>query len=386
MLALVGLYWSGLGLIAFIDDYRAASWARVPVTIEAAKWREVHHSRGGTEYRVETTYQYAYEGRPYTATRFSPARNAFRYNYRPLRQRYDELQEAQRTRQPVIAFVNPGNPAEAFLYRGVSDDDRMSVPAGFAVAVFASWPWLRVLIEGRADRAKRRRQLKFPGRPWRQEGLWPSLEASSGAVPRMAMVWIPASVILAGIGVLAPLMGKGSGSVPLVLFSGLCGVLFAFVVVRSRHLFRPMAVGLKYGRSRLLFTQVPLEPGGEYECVLLVKRLLVGHQPMRVTVRCVQSLVEWTEEKQERTNWTVYESTTMLDRESLDVLDTRIPLRVKIPSGYPDRSREESVARAWQLEVEAEEPGIDFKAVFELPVFSVNEPALIEHRALPMPA
>ena len=35
-----------------------------------------------------------------------------------------------------------------------------------------------------------------------------------------------------------------------------------------------------------------------------------------------------------------------------------------------------------QLEVEAQEPGIDFKAVFELPVFSITDPAFIERRAM----
>lgn len=141
-------------------------------------------------------------------------------------------------------------------------------------------------------------------------------------------------------------------------------VLFLIVGTTVYHLLQLV----KYGRSRLRFARFPFHPGGELRAVFLPARF----PRARFTLRFVEERFEERGSGEDRRSVLVcYEHY----RETKKVEPARLETEVPVEFDLPDR--EEWVTelsgqpvRYWELLVEAEVPGVDFKTTFPLPVYA----------------
>jgi hypothetical protein len=374
---LAGLFVMGLGLSSFVAYFRSAHWDPVPATVQSVDLKESRGSKGGRSYSVECSYTYEYEGRVFRGTRVGLEQ--YKSSDGSHVRRYNELRDAQLNHQTVTALVNPLEPTEALLYREVTPTALMTIPFGFVFAAVGGGMGFGSLWSWRKSRILRRRRSADPDRPWTHEEKWPSFESRSASWQGIALLWAVAATALSFTGSMLAMVMSSSNR-PLIAVV-VVGAFFTGALALFGWTFYVTAAYLKYGRSRLLFPQMPLVPGGIYDCSLIVNRMLVGDAPIFVTVRCVEAFTTGSGKQRKTVKKNVFESTTELDRRMIDAFDRRIPLVVEVPTGFPQRVFEGNPTYSWELEVKAEEPGVDFKAVFELPVFEVADRSLVQPRS-----
>jgi hypothetical protein len=130
----------------------------------------------------------------------------------------------------------------------------------------------------------------------------------------------------------------------------------------------------RFGRPHLLLPNVPLEPGGTYDCTLALRRPLRGTEPIRVTLTCRSTSMSFG-----RPDTTIFESRTLLARDGKTTAEARIPLRIEVPAGLPHRVPMGAPGYRWELDVFAREPGPNLRAHFELPVYRTRSHLPLDH-------
>ena len=115
---------AGLGILLFMtapmlyDWARMQTWHSVPAQVESATLQSHKPSKGGTAYKVSTRYRYQVGGVEYTGGRASLTTRADNIgNFQE--QLGERLQTAERTGEPVQVWVNPAQPAESIVERGL---------------------------------------------------------------------------------------------------------------------------------------------------------------------------------------------------------------------------------------------------------------------------
>ena len=98
--------------------YTTRSWQ--PIMVEVTK-AELHSSRGrkSTTYRVAAQYRYEVGGKTYTGKRVGYGDEAADNIGEWHEDRFAELDDARKSGQPLLAWHDPKNPAEAVLDRNL---------------------------------------------------------------------------------------------------------------------------------------------------------------------------------------------------------------------------------------------------------------------------
>jgi hypothetical protein len=132
-------------LPALIAAPQLANWPSVSARLEAVGDSSESSGKGTAPFRVTARYQYAKDGRTYRSERVAlddhlPASLAYQ------RERYRTLADALARNAPVTAYVNPADPTEAVLTRGLGAPIYFVALVGlallvvFAVSIWAMWP------------------------------------------------------------------------------------------------------------------------------------------------------------------------------------------------------------------------------------------------------
>lgn len=144
---------------------------------------------------------------------------------------------------------------------------------------------------------------------------------------------------------------------------------------------------LKYGDPVLTLPQLPIVPGTQFLAVLHVKTHLMTEHGIQLTFKCVKTTVTGSGKSASTDIKDLHNETKIvtMDMARTSYEGSAIPVAFDVPTGLPDRETEENPSYEWTLEVKAQTPGIDFSTEFDLPVYTVKDPSLVEKRPAGMP-
>jgi hypothetical protein len=228
----------------------------------------------------------------------------------------------------------------------------------------------------------RQTQLKAdPRRPWLADPDTRGFILRSGSLGTVLVSWAVSLFLLLFLSVFAIAIG-GDPDVPLVVkvvlsFFALVGLAMLGGAIYSTLQY------LKYGQSTLLLSQMPLAVGGSFSAVLMIKRHLITDDGCKMTVKCVKSVTTGSGKNSHTDRTELFARTVTVKADLIKPQEGRsaIPLQMEIPGGLPGRVLEGRTKINWTLNAEAETPGIDFAAEFDLPVYVVPDESLIEKRS-----
>ncbi len=220
----------------------------------------------------------------------------------------------------------------------------------------------------------RRRQRESPWEPWYWDHPWDPKASRLGTVGKtvsdafgMAMITVFATPFC-------------------VLFFFPVGLLFGFLVLAGwGFFFYRWMQRLKYGGSELQFSRFPYFLGDELDVLLSGSARLRGYTKLKLTLRCVEEKFERRGKSNDVVAYALHEDEREYAAGEIDLgqgpparllaftVEDSPPLGFSFP--LPDRpelstSLSADEPRYWELEVKAETPGLDYKAVFLLPVYA----------------
>ena len=245
-----------------------------------------------------------------------------------------------------------------------------------AAAIFFA-PGLFITLTGVnsifADRRTRRRQAEHPNEPWLVDEWKPegtrdrpraTLGGQLGLTTFMAVFLSPFNYFV--------FLQPGE-DVP--FFAKALVGLFDFILVL-------MVVGIlttlwhraRYGRSHLAFGSFPFFLGHSLSARLTTGRTLGSFQKLVFTLRCIEERTETRRTTRGSTSTQTHcdqlwaEVVTL--NESWALNEGEIPISFHLPEGDLGTRLAESPARYWEIEVAADTPGLDYSAVFPVPVYA----------------
>jgi hypothetical protein len=360
----------------FLGYWRAGSWQRTPATIESVALLETPGAKGGVHCTVRAAYRYEYGGRSYAGTRVA-ADEEDTSNWRQ-RERVLILEHHRASGEPFPAWVNPRDPAESLLFREMLAASWTLAPVGLLIAGIGVF----ILAVGiRAGRAERRRALllaEHPGRPWRADGRW-----RRGFVfgENRSMAWWAAggAIFLAFAATAGWTLLVRDAPWPVLAVLGLFGLIGVGLLVMAAH---GALRAAKYGAPRLALTEMPAAPGRTLVAIVLCRKHVAAESAFRVTLKCERTTAR--DGDTPRRVETLHESTVEVQRDqnlAAEREGTAIPVELPIPAELPETSAPGADPGVkWTLTVAAATPGVAFSAEFDLPVFRVDNEALIERR------
>lgn len=139
---------------------RAKAWVEVPARVISVQVDFQRRPRRMGHYNVDLLYGYEREGKTFQGRRlaFTPQSNdrGDVWNGRWLKRTVEELDEARRDGRPVTVFVDPGNPSDSVVHRGMMWGD-FGMCCGLML-VFALFPIgvIEVLLYNKASEQGRR--------------------------------------------------------------------------------------------------------------------------------------------------------------------------------------------------------------------------------------
>ncbi|MDT8437579.1 MAG: hypothetical protein RQ729_01060 [Wenzhouxiangellaceae bacterium] len=208
-------------------------------------------------------------------------------------------------------------------------------------------------------------------RPWLQHKRWQSTRLSCegrsamGVAIVFVLVWNLASAPLWFV--IPAEFAAGRPEILIAVVFPLIGI--GLIVWAAREVIRRR----RYGESVLLLDALPVPLGGRLAATLQVPVRLQG-RALSVQVSCVhrdRSRSGTNRNTTERVLWADQARIGLRGGSAPGQTSARIEMRLpddRPPAGEPD-ARDRII---WRLEVGSEEPGVDYRALFELPVFDVG--------------
>ena len=210
-------------------------------------------------------------------------------------------------------------------------------------------------------------RAEHPDEPWLWDYRWNQREVRTGGF---------GPVISGSLGVLffglfaAPFnwVGFTQGSVPFAIAAVVIDLL---VLAAVGVVLYQLAQWIRYGKSALRFTTFPYFLGSSLDVILPGSRRLRGFSSLTFTLRCIEESFESQGKSNTVVCSGVYEDTQTLTQGSDASLEMdALPVSFRLPDGDYETRLSAHPPRYWELEVKADKPGVDFSAMFLLPVYA----------------
>ncbi len=331
-------------------------WTQTPAQILSCELERNRGSKGGYTYRIQATYQYTVGGASYTSDRVwlgSGSDNIGKFHQRT----YDEL---RRTRDGVeaaetVCWVNPQNPSDAILIR----TPRLEMLLFYQLFVLAfGGAGLGVVLAGLAA-------LLQPSLPKETasagQGQIRMRGASSHRVAgALALVWngYAGWFLWQACHVMSP--------APLPWWLWLMALTGAIPALLAGYLIGRFR---KFGVSVFEMSPLPGVLGGPVSGTIRIPAKVETEDGFEVKLECVHQYTTGSG-KQRTTHRDVLWEDSRHSGGSLSYGDeTMLPVRFAVPYEKPATTvAGGSNGYYWQLKATAAAPGIDYKAVFDVPV------------------
>ena len=376
----VGIARIVIGFALVKPYFDSASWDRVDADIKSVYYGP-HSGRGGATWRLDCAYYYTYHGRTYKGYRVGQEPPDVGGNWRTPR--HEILKAHLDKKEPFKAWVNPADPSESFLFRELTDNVVWPLKMGSFLAVLGA---VFLFVGLRRIRIRKRREsrlLQYPDKPWRVEGTWDDFTIRSQNMQKVLAHWGVGIFLLV---ILSPFFKDPPPLKVLVYFwMPILIALFALWLI-GKAVYLTLQYR-KYANPTLALPQLPIVPGTQFLAVLLVKTHLVSEHGVQLTFKCVKATTTGSGKSQSVDTKVLHNETKTVTKDMARSTynGSAIPVIFDVPAGLHDRDAEDNPAYEWTLEMKARTPGIGLSAEFDLPVYAVKDPSLVEKRPAGMP-
>jgi hypothetical protein len=224
----------------------------------------------------------------------------------------------------------------------------------------------------RARVAERKRA--HPDEPWMWDHPWDRFGARGDSARRVRKAFFGAAFLVVFM-VPFNYVGFVLEDVPGRWFwMGIVGLFDVVAVVAVGYAFYVLLRYLKYGTSAVSFEGFPFRLGDQASLRFLGPGRSELLEPMTVTLRAVEEAYETRGSGKNRSQQVVcYE--TYVDTQAIDDVRGRwegrrgLALEFDLPREAAGTRLSERPPRYWELEITADVPGVDYRAVFLLPVY-----------------
>ena len=241
-----------------------------------------------------------------------------------------------------------------------------------------------VLLGSGASKRQDERRRSYASQPWMWRDDWASGRIRSSARTAIAFFWFFA---VAWNLVCIPLVYFLPGEIlEKENYAALLGFLFPIVGIGLlTHAIRLTLARGKFGESILLMRSVPGVIGGEVAGSVLLGRRLEGTEPVSARLTSVRRTRTGSGKNRETREEILWQDERYVPQRepSPEGSGEAIPIRFQVPyECRPTDETETDNTIIWRLEVSSSEPGIDYSATFEVPVFTTaqSSPALNEQK------
>jgi hypothetical protein len=356
--------------------YESDAWTETPVTIVSTEF-EVHRGDDSTSYSVDCSYKYTFNGNKYNGNRVGlEGGSGSSDSYH--RTRYNILTRHRDNKTPFTALVDPEDPSRAILFRQLTTTLYVLPPFGlvFALAgLFVMSMGVRgVFISSRA----RAKLALHPDQPWKADKRWNTFELHSKPMAKIIGSFCMGLFLslFMSIFIVAFVFDGGAPFFAKAIVGALCLAPICAFGTGFYHLFRYM----KYGKPTLALTRMPCVIGEENTVLLYVRARIVAEEGIDATIKCMEK--EWRKSGNKSTlsEVSVYSEDIKITDDMVRNSSTSsaIPITFTVPIGKHDTYDAEMPSYRWSIGVKAKTPGIDFGADFDIPVYNVSDPSLIE--------
>lgn len=331
------------------------TWREMPAAVLSCDLQVAHGSKGGPTYRALATYQYEVNGVRHTGNRVSLHTGSD--NVGSFQQRvYGDLKQRMERKQPTVCWVNPANPKDSILIRKPRME--LLILAQLVVLAFGCVGLTIVLVCVTA-------LFQPSGQPDFLEGQGQGCIRMRGAsLHRVAGVLAVAWNGYVGwflwtvAGIVAPehvpwffWLFASTGLVPAVIASYLIG--------RFR----------KFGISVFEMSPMPGVLGGPVNGTIQIPARVETTDGFDVSLHCIHQYTTRNGKNSTTRRDVLWEDSLHLDAGYAMGETTMLPVRFAVPFEKPFTT----VAGGkngfyWRLNAKAATPGIDYKAVFDVPV------------------
>jgi len=367
----------GLGVGAFFakgafDVLAARDWVPAEARLLRVDLQANHDPDSATTYRVIAEYEYSWRGERLFSDRVDlhpGADNLGDYHH----ETYGRLNRALEAGEPVTVWVDPDNPSRAVLDRDMRWGRLgfgMLFPLAFGGAGLGVMFWGR-----RAGRVRKKRDARrelHPDQPWMWVDKWRTPEIAGQARTTM---WLAIGFAAIWNLVSLPLLFIVPGEVADGNTAALVGLLFPLVGVGlAVWAVREVIRHRRYGASMLDLQSHPVPLGGRLRGTLNIPARLQARD-VQVQLACINRYVTGSGKNRSTRENVLWEDKQRAPATSgAGPGQTSARIEMRLPAGQPVSSDENPKNRIiWRLTATSEEPGVDYKAVFELPVFDTGE-------------
>ena len=362
--AMIAMNWGAVEWLGSSD------WVEVPARLEQVDLHRSSSSEGSDTLSIAARYTYRFGGLDYSSDRvdFHPgADNLGDYHER----QYRRLNQALQAGRTVSAWVDPERPENAVLVRELRPARLLF--GGMFLVVFGGAGALVIVMMRRTRRRLRSIEdfrAEHPDRPcaaldkWRTPELRCDGGSTRGFITVFALLWnlvsVPILFVLPGeiadgnykaaVGLLFPLIGAG---------------LAAWAVVEWRR-------ARRYGAAVLRLDRLPVPRGGLLQARLEIPARLQARE-LQVQVSCVRITQSGSGKNRRTDEALLWEDSRSIPLQAgLQQGGSAVRIEMPLPGDRPEASEDDPSRRVvWRLVASSAEPGIDFRARFELPVFQV---------------
>ena len=378
--AVVGLGIFLFGLSMLRDYHRMGAWQKVPATFSKVKFHERRGSKGGRTWMVTGKYSYRWQGVEYTNDRItiedgSSSEHDFWWGL------FQEIDGARKEGRTFNVLVDPADPAESVAVRNVSIAMIVMPPFGLVFLLAG----LGVMGLGVRE-FLRKRELdehlaRYPNQPWRLDNLGHGFRINEGAFSKASTLCLVGIGGTCFIGIFIAVLASDSTA---PLFAKLIVGFFALVIVALDFgAVYTLLRYFKYGDPTLMLSEWPVALGKPFVGAVAVARHIDQDAGgVKITLKCLKKTTTGSGKQRHTTTDELYACGATVKRDLGTSGRSAIPFTLEIPDHLPSRSPETNPEIEWKLEVSAETPGIDFAAEFPVPVYQVDDPDLVQKRAL----
>ena len=330
------------------------SWNETPATVLACDLHSESDSDGGTTYRVTATYTYEVNGTRYTGDRVSlhsGADNIGSFHHRI----YAALSDCRNRKRPTTCWVNPQNPSEAVLIRKPRPEMIFFFQLftlGFGAAGLA------VMMSGASMLLQRARVVAA-------DGLIRMRGASTHRVmTAVALLWNGYAGWL--LWTLRRVLSPDPVPWYFWVIAGI-GALLAVIAGYQFGRFR------KFGVSVFALSPAPGVVGGPVTGNVRIPAKVEAPDGFELSLHCLHKYTTQSGGESSTCTEVRWEDS----RHAVAGLDygeeTVVSVRFAVPFDQPETTADEGDGYSWRLTAAAKAPGIDYKAVFDVPVMKTAQ-------------
>ncbi len=365
-----GLIPGFLALFNIYEVWAARDWLPTPAIINSTEL-ETHRGDDSTTYKVTARYQYTIAGQQYSSDSvgFSTGSdNIGDYHQDAHRQ----LQRHQQSQQPFTAWVNPDDPAEAVLYKTIRwpllafEILFMLIFSGVGAGLYLLG---RHALKQKQDISEQ--QNLHPEKPWKWRREWQhnTLKSISSSARWMAtgfaifwnLISLPLWFVIPGE------FASGNTLILLAALFPLVGIGLISWAVRQWLQYR------RFGDSELILTHMPVSLGGLLKANLQLPQQVPDGAELNLVLNCIRKTTERSGGKTRTRENILWQGDQRIKLQVGSGSYRLVPIKLNIPSDQPEAtvSTEQSEV-IWRLQIQSELSGVDYEAMFELPVFDTG--------------